>query len=302
MTPQLGNADPTSSSFNLARVGFETMEVETPSGTMRLFRGGDGPPLVLLHGIGGGASSYYWARLAPLLTPHFTVYAPDLVGWGDSDHPARFAQFDDYVAQVGALLDAVPPNAAIIAQSLAAGFVIAALQRRSAHDTPKLIFLSPTGAKDFGEDAFPPIARWTLSLLARSPGINALVYRLIFHREAIYRSWFDKSGFFDKEVVPEDLIQAGLESGRKPNAAYSALPFVGGSLRYDIAPLLNQIDIPTLALWGEHENLIAPEVRRRLGELNKRFIEVRTIPNCRSSFENEAPKATAEEMLQFLSS
>lgn len=81
---------------------------------------------------------------------------------------------------------------------------------------------------------------------------------------------------------------------------WAALPFVGGSLRYDIAPLLNEIDIPTLALWGDHENLIAPMVRFRLGELNKKHIAVRTIPNCRTSFENEAPNATAEAMLQFL--
>ena len=117
---------------------------------------------------------------------------------------------------------------------------------------------------------------------------------------AIYRSWFTKRGFFNPELVPDDLVQAGLESGRKPNAACSALPFVGGSLRYDIAPLLNEINIPTLALWGDHETLIAPLVRSRLGDLNKRHIEVRTIPNCRSSFENEAPNATAEAMLQFL--
>ena len=166
--------------------------------------------------------------------------------------------------------------------------------------SPQLILLSPTGGKDFGEDSFPLFARWTLSVLARTPGVNALVYRQVFHREAIYRSWFAKNGYFNPELVPDDLVQAGLESGRKPNAAYSALPFVGGSLRYDIAPLLNGIDIPTLALWGDQENLISPTARFRLGELNKRHIEVRTIPNCRSSFENEAPNATAAEMLQFL--
>ena len=300
MTPQLGNTDLTSSSFNLTRAGFEATEVATPSGNMRLFRAGDGPPLVLLHGIGGGASSYYWARLAPLLTPHFTVYAPDLVGWGDSEHPARALLFDDYVAQVLALLESVPPNAAIVAQSLAAGFVTAALRRRPVRDTPKLILMCPSGGKDFGEDSFPPLARWTLSVLARFPGVNALVYRQIFHREAIYRSWFSKRGFFNPELVPEDLVQAGLESGRKPNAEYSSRPFVAGSLRYDIAPLLNEIDIPTLALWGDHETQIAPLVRLRLGELNTKHIEVRTIPNCRTSFENEAPDATAEAMLQFL--
>lgn len=46
---------------------------------------GQGEPLFLLHGV--PKTSYHWRHVIPLLTPHFTVIAPDLRGLGDSEHP-----------------------------------------------------------------------------------------------------------------------------------------------------------------------------------------------------------------------
>lgn len=47
--------------------------------------GGDGPPLLLLHGF--PASSYEWAAMWPTLTAHHRVIAPDFLGFGASDKP-----------------------------------------------------------------------------------------------------------------------------------------------------------------------------------------------------------------------
>ena len=47
---------------------------------------GEGPVLLLLHGT--GAATHSWRGLLPLLTPHFTVIAPDLPGHGFTDAPA----------------------------------------------------------------------------------------------------------------------------------------------------------------------------------------------------------------------
>jgi pimeloyl-ACP methyl ester carboxylesterase len=41
--------------------------------------------LFLLHGV--PKTSYHWRRVIPLLTPYYTVIAPDLRGLGDSEHP-----------------------------------------------------------------------------------------------------------------------------------------------------------------------------------------------------------------------
>ena len=52
---------------------------------MHYVTAGQGEPLLLMHGT--PKTSYYWHKLIPLLTPHFTVVAPDLRGFGYTDKP-----------------------------------------------------------------------------------------------------------------------------------------------------------------------------------------------------------------------
>jgi pimeloyl-ACP methyl ester carboxylesterase len=53
---------------------------------------GSGPALLLLHGT--PKNSFYWYRIFPLLTPHFTVVAPDLRGFGYTDKPPTTDGYD----------------------------------------------------------------------------------------------------------------------------------------------------------------------------------------------------------------
>jgi pimeloyl-ACP methyl ester carboxylesterase len=56
-----------------------------PWGRMRVWRGGEGPALLAVHGLGG--SGRYWDGLASRVGHRFTVIAPDLAGFGRSDEP-----------------------------------------------------------------------------------------------------------------------------------------------------------------------------------------------------------------------
>src|ERR1700704_1658010 len=46
-----------------------------------------GPPLVFIHGVGAGASSFMWRKNFDELAKDFRVYAFDLLGFGFSDKP-----------------------------------------------------------------------------------------------------------------------------------------------------------------------------------------------------------------------
>lgn len=62
------------------------IQYTTVHGYRRAFRmAGDGPALLLLHGIGD--SSDTWAPVLDDLAAHYTVIAPDLLGHGRSDRP-----------------------------------------------------------------------------------------------------------------------------------------------------------------------------------------------------------------------
>jgi haloacetate dehalogenase len=65
--------------------GFETRELATDRGTIHARVGGDGPPLLVLHGY--PQTHLMWHGAAPLLAERFTVVATDLSGYGDSFRP-----------------------------------------------------------------------------------------------------------------------------------------------------------------------------------------------------------------------
>src|SRR3954468_9583122 len=66
--------------------GFALERIGTGEATIRVRHGGDGPPLVLLHGHPRTGAT--WHRVAPLLVERgFTVIVPDLRGYGRSSAP-----------------------------------------------------------------------------------------------------------------------------------------------------------------------------------------------------------------------
>ena len=81
--------------------GFDRRRMATAGCEINLVIGGNGPPLLLLHGF--PQSHVCWHRVAPLLAPHFTIVAPDLRGYGDSGRPesdrAHFAYSKRAMAQ-----------------------------------------------------------------------------------------------------------------------------------------------------------------------------------------------------------
>src|SRR5215213_8889549 len=90
--------------------GFETVDVETPRGSIHARIGGSGPPVLLVHG--WPETHLMWHPVAPALAERFTVVAPDLPGYGNSfrppvseDHGAhsKRALAADLVAALGAL-------------------------------------------------------------------------------------------------------------------------------------------------------------------------------------------------------
>ncbi len=66
--------------------GFELSMIETAEVVIRVRHGGNGPPLLLLHG--HPQTHAMWHKIAPRLARDFTVVAADLRGYGESSKPA----------------------------------------------------------------------------------------------------------------------------------------------------------------------------------------------------------------------
>ena len=290
--PPLGLAPPTppDPSADYTGQGFARRALATPAGRMVYYEAGEGQPLLFLHGIGGGASGWTLSKVAPAFTDRYRVIVPDFVGWGASEHPSRFLLFDDYAAQVDALLDALDEPAIVVAQSLTSGFV-ADVAETNPDRIAALIMLTPIGGKDFGEDAFDPFVRQTLVPVARSE-VNTLVYPLVFPNREFLRAFFERDGFFDPQAVDDEIVDASLWSASQPGAAYSALPFLSGDLRYDFAPYLRDLEVPSALIYGADLNSMGRETRDRLVALRPDLPLV-LVDQAKSTPELEHPAQVA---------
>ena len=65
--------------------GFTAHRIRTAETDIRCVVGGDGPPILLLHGY--PQTHVMWHRVAPALAHHYTVVCADLRGYGDSGKP-----------------------------------------------------------------------------------------------------------------------------------------------------------------------------------------------------------------------
>lgn len=282
-----GVGDPT---VDFTGHGFARRRISTPAGEVAYYEAGAGRPLVFLHGIGGGASAWIWSKVAPAFTANYRVIAPDWVGWGESEHPRRLLMFEDYVAELEALLGHLDGPATVVTQSLATGFA-AELARRRPELFGGMVMLTPSGGLDFGEDAFGPVARRTLTPLARTWPVNMLLYRLVFHRQSFIRGWFASQGFYERAAVSREIVDGSLYSARKPGAAYAALPFLTGDLRFDMAPYMRDMGVPAAMIWGSEERQVGRETGERLAALNP-HVPLMVIDRARATPELELPAQT----------
>lgn len=74
--------------------GFTRTEIKTSGARIVTLHGGNGPPLLLLHG--NPFSHLSWQKFAPRLAQDFTVVATDLRGYGDSEKPPGGKNHENY--------------------------------------------------------------------------------------------------------------------------------------------------------------------------------------------------------------
>ena len=74
--------------------GFTRTEIKTSGARIVTVHGGKGPPVLLMHG--NPFTHLSWHKFAPRLAQEFTVVAPDLHGYGDSEKPPGGERHENY--------------------------------------------------------------------------------------------------------------------------------------------------------------------------------------------------------------
>ncbi len=257
------------------------------------------PTLVFLHGFGGGSSAYEWSKVYPAFASEYRILAPDLIGWGRSDHLTRNYQIDDYLTTITEFLEnTCDEPTTVIASSLTAAFTIrVAIARPELFKS--LILTTPAGLSDFGEN----YTRSFFAQLVSTPILDRLIYDFGVANELGIRNFLEQRQFARPERVYPEIVAAYLESAQQPNAEYSALSFVRGDLCFDLSQYIEQLTIPTAIIWGQKSQFTGPDIGRRLAQMNPTAIKVfQLIEEVGLTPQLEMPAVTIGLIRKFLSS
>jgi 2-hydroxy-6-oxo-octa-2,4-dienoate hydrolase len=222
--------------------------------------GGDGPPVILLHGSGPGVSAAAnWHDVLPLLAREYRVYAPDIVGFGETERPAD-ATYDIklWSRHLVGFMDALDlQRAALVGNSFGGGLSLAVTLRHPQRVSHLVLMGTPAGEFE------------------QTPGLrSAYEYEPSVSNMAAMLRLFPYEGRWVTEEMIEARHNASLRHGGQ--AAFRKLippPNPSGPTLVRGVPeiSLRTIQQPTLVLHGREDRVVPLQCAQLL---------LQTVPNC----------------------
>lgn len=215
---------------------------------------GTGTPLLLVHGIGAGSSSYEWHRNVDQLAKHYKVYTLDLLGFGYSSKPKlTYTAFLYTQLIIDFIQNIIKEPTHIVASSLSSSFAIMACYQ-SPSLFRSLLLICPTGVTK--NHTYPtPRDLWTRKLI-ELPVIGTSLYNVLsakvscerFLKEAIYNN----PEFVSSQII--DMYYTCAHIGGA-SARYAIASFMTNHMCVDISTALRAITNSIFILWGEKAEL-----------------------------------------------
>ena len=212
-----------------------------------LTRHGEGKPVLLVHGIYAGASSFEWRNVVPMLAERHSVIAVDLLGFGRSDRPAARYTPGLYQALLGELVSRVASEpCAVVASGLSAAQLVALAARDPRH-IASIALVAPTGVA-YMRDPEPSVGA-TRRMLLGAPIVGNTIYNGLTSPSKMRRHL--ESVYADDRMVTPALVQHYVRMARQPGGKHAVRALLSGRLNVDIRVALRRVRQPTLLLWGD---------------------------------------------------
>jgi pimeloyl-ACP methyl ester carboxylesterase len=210
-------------------------------------------PIVLVHGF--GASSFSWRNnLNPIAEAGFTVYAPDMRGFGLSDKGWDKSMSQDAQAdRLKAFMDAQGIDRAVFAGNSMGGGIVTDFALRYPDRVRGLVLVDPAiyGGMNSG----------VISALVSLPGIQRWGQQLVRFILANddRNAGTIKSAWFDGSKVTPDVLSGYRRALQTPGWDISLLALVRDGASNNLGPRLKDLNVPTLIVWGEGDTWISPD-------------------------------------------
>jgi pimeloyl-ACP methyl ester carboxylesterase len=260
---------------------------------MRFLRSGDGPPLLLLHGLLG--YSFSWRHAIPVLAQKAAVHAVDMLGVGFSDRPGDLdASLRASAERLLLFLDSVGVESCDLLGTSHGGAVSMMAAALSPQRFRRLILVAPvnpwsrTGASTAAFLSSRPVAPIFLGLIPHLTFThNYLLRRLYGDRRRIRPGTLEG---YDAPFEIPGLFEHSLKILRTWNRDLDELK--------SVLPRIAQI--PTLLLWGSADAAVNPA---SAAPLSKQFehCQVRIFAGVGHLPYEEVPEEFNRAVAEFLS-
>jgi len=232
--------------------GVVAKDVTVMTFKLHYLEAGQGPPVVLLHGLGGDGSR--WGPNIGPLAKDFHVFALDQIGFGQSDKPLanyHTGMLSEFLAE---FLKAVGvPKASLVGNSMGAGVALY-MAVHYPQMVDKIVLADGGGYR------------------SEHPGPRPAPTAADLHRRAIQNSVtreetreFFRVMFHNKSLVTDQMVDAQLPMRLRSAFTISKIQESGekglGSLS---EAEVRGVKAPTLILWGKYDELANPAGADRL--------------------------------------
>lgn len=248
-----------------------------------VLEGGEGPPILLLHGPGDFAGM--WMRVIPNLVTTHRVVAPDLPGHGTSELVDRRLDADGVRAWLSGLIERTCPSPPVLVGHVLGGSIGARFAVNHSDRLSRLVLVDSLGLA-----RFRPAPKFALTMLAFLTRPTDRTYTR-FMRQCS----FDLDGL-RHELGPrwEPFVAYSLERAGGPNAKVAGRLF----REFGIPPIppddLARIAVPTTLIWGRHDR--ANRVRIAMDASARYGWPLHVIEKCADDPPRDQPIAFLEAL------
>lgn len=221
---------------------------------VEVLRGGQGEPLLFLHGAGGAST---WAPYMDRLAETFDVIVPSHPGFGRSDTPDWLDNMQDLAYFYLDFLDTLDLDSVHLAGNSLGGWLAAEIAVRTTERIETLTLVSPGGIHIKGVPK-GDIFLW-------SP------------EERVHNTFYDQKLAEARLAVEPSSEEADI--AMKNLFTTAKLAWNPRFYNPDLYKWLHRIDVPTMIVWGDSDKIFPPAYGEAFNEMIPRS-QLRIVPQC----------------------
>jgi pimeloyl-ACP methyl ester carboxylesterase len=268
------------------RFGLEERHATIGGVELRYFTGGEGDPLLLVHGLGGSAAN--WVELVAAASGRFRILAPDLPGHGGSGRAQPRAGMTQFADAVAGLIEREAAAPTLVAGHSFGGLVALRLAQRRPDLVRGLLLAAPAGIAT--RTRAVQIAVFVAGLLRPGRWVAPFRYRYsdrVWYRRVLFQRWFVADPLALSPRATVGFLEGPLEHVDTRTAARAML---ADDPRLD----LEHVRCPAIVLWGARDPQLplddAFEYARRLRA------RLRVVADCGHLVIGERPLACLDAL------